>query len=88
LALARKVPGNLRPTSDNRNRYLLDVTAAHLALRRYPDAFDVLYRLSHEAPAWLENQRMAKDLLDRIVRKRRTLTPEMRELADAIRLPL
>jgi transcriptional regulator with XRE-family HTH domain len=88
LALARKVPGNLRPTSDNRNRHLLDVTAAHLALRRYPDAFDVLYRLSHEAPAWLENQRMAKDMLDRIVRKRRTLTPQMRELADAIRLPL
>lgn len=87
LALAGKVPGNLRPTSDNRNRHLLDVTAAHLALRRYPDAFDVLYRLSQEAPAWLENQRMAKDLLERIVRHRRTLTPQMRELADAIHLP-
>lgn len=48
----------------------------------------MLYRLSREAPAWLENQRMAKDLLDRIVGKRRTLTPQMHELADAIRLPL
>jgi transcriptional regulator with XRE-family HTH domain len=88
LALAENVPGKLRPTSDNRNRHLLDVTAAHLALRRYPDAFEVLYRLSREAPAWLENQGMAKDLLGQIVRKRRTLTPPMRELADSIHLPL
>ncbi len=64
------------------------MTAAHLALRHYPDGFDVLYRLSRETPAWLENQTMAKDLLEKIIRKRRTLTPEMRELADAVHLPL
>jgi transcriptional regulator with XRE-family HTH domain len=88
LELAGNVPANLRPTSDNRNRHLLDVTAARVQLRRYPDAFDMLYRLSREAPAWLENQQMAKDLLNRIVARRRTLTPQMRELADGINLPL
>jgi DNA-binding XRE family transcriptional regulator len=88
LALTANVPANLRPTSDNRNRHLLDVTAAHVQLRRYPDAFDVLYRLSREAPVWLENQQMARDLLNKIIARRRTLTPQMRELAGAIHLPL
>jgi hypothetical protein len=32
-------------------------------------------------------QRMARDILGRVV-QRRTLTPDMRELADAVRLPL
>lgn len=88
LVLAEKVPRNLRPTSDNRNRHLLDVAAAELMLRRNTEAFDVLYRLSREAPAWLANQYMAKDLLGKIITKRRTLTPQMRELADAVNLPL
>jgi transcriptional regulator with XRE-family HTH domain len=87
LALAQKVPPNLRPTSDNRNRHLLDVTAAHLDLRRYSNGFDLLYRLHREAPAWLENQHMAADLLERILAKRRTLTPQMRELANTMNLP-
>jgi hypothetical protein len=64
------------------------VTAAHLDLRHYPDAFDVLYRLYQEVPAWLANQRMAGDLLDKIVTRRRTLTPDMREQADFLHLPL
>ena len=88
LALAEKVPGNLRPTSDNRNRHLLDITAAHLDLRHYPEAFDVLYRLYQEAPAWLDNQHMAKDQLGKIVTRRRTLTADMRELADFMQLAL
>lgn len=88
LELAGRVPGSLRPTSDNRNRHLLDVAAAHLHLRQYPAAFDVLYQLSREAPVWLENQRMAKDLLAGIIQKRRTLTPQMREVAAAVKLPL
>lgn len=88
LLLAASVPASLRPTSDNRNRHLLDVAAAHLALRHYPEAFDVLYRLSKEAPAWLAHQHMAKDLLGATVTRRRTLTPGMRELAATINLPV
>jgi transcriptional regulator with XRE-family HTH domain len=86
LRLAGDVPPGLGPTSDNRNRHLLDVAAAHIELRGYDTAFDVLTQLSREARPWLIEQRSAKDLLGRIVAKRRTLTPEMRELADLIRL--
>ncbi|MBF6196075.1 MULTISPECIES: helix-turn-helix domain-containing protein [Nocardia] len=86
LRLARDVPPGLRPTSDNRNRHLLDVAAAHIELRSYDTAFDVLVQLSREARPWLIEQRSAKDLLGRIISRRRTLTPEMRDLADLLRL--
>jgi transcriptional regulator with XRE-family HTH domain len=86
LQLARDIPPDLRPTSDNRNRHLLDIVTAHLELRRYDAAFDVLSKLSREARPWLVEQRSARDLLARIIAKRRTLTPEMRELADLLQL--
>jgi transcriptional regulator with XRE-family HTH domain len=88
LRLAAKVPSGLRPTSDNRNRHLLDVAAASTDLRRYDDAVGLLKQLCGEAGPWLSEQRMARDILRRIVHRRRTLTPDMRDLATAIRLPL
>ena len=88
LSLAARVPQGLRPTSDNRNRHLLDVSASNAELRRYDDAVGVLKQLCGEAGPWLAEQRMARDILGRIVHRRRTLTPDMRELAAAIRLPL
>ena len=86
LRLARDIPPDRRPTSDNRNWHLIDVSAAHLELRHYDAAFDVLASLSRDARPWLIEQRSARDLLGRIISKRRTLTPEMRELADLVRL--
>jgi transcriptional regulator with XRE-family HTH domain len=88
LKLATRVPAGLRPTSDNRNRHLLDLSAANAELRRYDEAVGILSQLRGEAAPWLAEQRMARDILSRIVQRRRTLTPDMRELADAIRLPL
>jgi transcriptional regulator with XRE-family HTH domain len=88
LALAARVPRGLRPTSDNRNRHLLDVSASNAELRRYDEAVGVLKQLQGEAGPWLAEQRMARDILGRIVHRRRTLTPDMRGLAEAIRLPL
>ncbi|MEU2035356.1 hypothetical protein [Nocardia amamiensis] len=86
LRLARDVPTGLRSTSDNRNRHLLDVVAAHTELRHYDAAFEVLFQLSREARPWLLEHRMAKDLLGRIVNRRRTLTDEMRQLSDLLQL--
>ncbi|MEV0631168.1 helix-turn-helix domain-containing protein [Nonomuraea wenchangensis] len=86
LRLAREIPPGLRPTSDNRNRHLLDVANAHVMLREYDKALDILSQLAREAPAWLPNQRYAKDMLQTIVGRRRTLTPEMRKLANAVGL--
>lgn len=88
LRLSRRVPDGLRPTSDNRNRHLLDVAAASTDLRKYDDAVGLLKQLRGEAGPWLAEQRMARDILARIVHRRRTLTPDMRDLAAAIRLPL
>lgn len=80
------VPPGLRPTSDNRKRHLLDVAQAHLDLGRPEPGLDILLRLSGEARPWLIEQRLAKDLLARLIGRRRTLTPDMRALADLIRL--
>jgi hypothetical protein len=84
LHLTRLVPEHQRPTSDNRNRHLLDVAAAHLELRHHDEAFAVLQRLSGEAGPWLAEQRLARDLLGQIIGRRRTLTPQMRALAAAL----
>lgn len=87
LRLAERVPANLRPTSDNRNRHLLDVAAAYLALRDHAASFDVLYQLSRQAPGWLAHQGIARNLLGQLMRRRRTLTPQLRELADLLAMP-
>jgi transcriptional regulator with XRE-family HTH domain len=72
----------------NWNRNRLDVAHAHAAVREYAEAVAVLQDVRATAPEWLAQQRYARDILGRIIERRRTLTPEMRELADAVRLPL
>lgn len=89
LALAQNIPvRDMRPTSNNRNRHLLDVANAQVQLREYAEAFDLLQRVRHDAPEWTANQRYARDIFGRIVSRRRTLTPDMREFADFIHLPV
>ena len=69
------MPPGLRPTSDNRNRHLLDVTAAYLDLRRYAAASDVLSRLAAQAPAWLVAQPTAASLMSQIITRRLAADP-------------
>jgi DNA-binding XRE family transcriptional regulator len=89
LQLAEKIPsGGMRPTSNNRNRHLLDVADAYTKTRQYGLAVDTLVGIRADAPQWLPNQRYARDILGRIVEKRRTLTGEMRSLADTVGLPV
>ncbi|WP_157431937.1 helix-turn-helix transcriptional regulator [Actinomadura hibisca] len=89
ITLAEKIPSrDLRPTSNNRNRHLLDVAKARTQLRQYPEAFEILQDVRRDAPEWITNQRYAKDILGAITAKRRKLTPEMRELADFLDLQL
>ncbi|MFI1799024.1 helix-turn-helix domain-containing protein [Streptomyces sp. NPDC020379] len=89
LQLAERVPaGGLRPTSNNRNRHLLDVAEAHVRSRQYAEAVDILQTIRRAAPQWLPNQRYARDILGRVIDRRRTLTPEMRTLADAVGVPM
>lgn len=70
------------------NRHRLDVAAAHTRLRGYAEAVAVLADVHARVPEWLAHQQYARDTLAEIIRRRRTLTPTMRELADAVSLPL
>ncbi|WP_432093721.1 helix-turn-helix domain-containing protein [Streptomyces sp. bgisy100] len=89
LSLASTLPTDrLHPTSSNRNRHRLDVASAHTSMRQYAEAVGVLAEIREESPEWLPQQQYARDILSRIVARRRTLTPEMRSLADAVALPL
>ncbi|MFE2098940.1 helix-turn-helix domain-containing protein [Streptomyces sp. NPDC059468] len=89
LTLAARIPADsLKPTSNNRNRHLLDVASAQTQLRQYAEAVDTFRKIRDGSPQWLPNQRYARDILGDIVSKRRTLTPDMRELADLMHLPV
>ncbi|MFJ5972878.1 helix-turn-helix domain-containing protein [Streptomyces sp. NPDC093060] len=89
LTLAARIPADsLKPTSNNRNRHLLDVASAQTQLRQYAEAVDTFKKIRDGSPQWLPNQRYARDILGDIVSKRRTLTPDMRELADLMHLPV
>ncbi|KUL67035.1 DNA-binding protein [Streptomyces violaceusniger] len=85
-ATARKSGGLAVSTEYHRHR--LDVAKAHTMMRQYPEAVDVLTSVHATAPEWLASQRYARDILGDVVEKRRTLTPDMRTLADAVSLPL
>lgn len=74
-------------TRSNGNRHLLTVAHAHTRRRQYAEAVGVLSDVREQSPEWLPNQRFARDILGQVIRRRRTLTPEMRELADTVRLP-
>ncbi|MFI9650245.1 helix-turn-helix domain-containing protein [Streptomyces sp. NPDC052040] len=89
LKLSKRIPtSGMRPTSNNRNRHLLDVAEAHARSRDYAKAVEVLQGIRADAPQWLPNQRYARDIFGRVIARRRTLTPEMRDLADAIGVPV
>ncbi|MFE9609317.1 helix-turn-helix domain-containing protein [Streptomyces sp. NPDC006012] len=89
LRIAERVPVfGLRPTSNNRNRHLLDVADAYAKTGNYGDAFGKLEQIKAGSPEWLPNQRYARDVLGRVIKGRRTLTAEMRAMADVVGLPL
>ncbi|MFJ5027615.1 helix-turn-helix domain-containing protein [Streptomyces sp. NPDC088560] len=89
LKLSARIPtGGMRPTSNNRNRHLLDVAEAHARSRDYAKTVEVLQGIRADAPQWLPNQRYARDIFGRVIGRRRTLTQEMRDLADAIGVPV
>ncbi|WP_234312930.1 hypothetical protein [Streptomyces seoulensis] len=89
LTLASRIPAHsLKPTSNNRNRHLLDVANAHAQLRQYAEALDTFQKIRTGPPEWLLNQQYARDVLGRVLSGRRTLISEMRELAEVVQLPL
>ncbi|WP_024800490.1 helix-turn-helix domain-containing protein [Nocardia sp. BMG51109] len=87
LAIAAKVPAPaIQPAGASRMRHKLDIANAHAQMGHYGEALDEFRTVQHTAPEWLVQQRYARDILGTIVSKRRTLTPDMRDLANAINL--
>ncbi|MEV0357078.1 helix-turn-helix transcriptional regulator [Nocardia sp. NPDC050697] len=87
LAIAESTPAAaLEPTAANRLRHRLDVASAHTQLGQLPEAIGVIQEVRVLAPEWLPQQRYARDILSTVICKRRTLTEEMRELADFVML--
>ncbi|OMI38937.1 helix-turn-helix domain-containing protein [Streptomyces sparsogenes] len=84
---AAKGPGGLAVSTEY-HRHRLDVAKAHTMMRQYGEAISVLSEVNVNAPEWLASQRYARDIMSDVVTKRRTLTPEMRTLADAVGLPM
>ncbi|WP_190094905.1 hypothetical protein [Streptomyces melanogenes] len=54
----------------------------------YAAAFAKLEQIRSDSPEWLPNQRYARDVLLRVISGRRTLTAEMRTMADVVGLPM
>lgn len=86
LAIAASLPDE--PVTNLNRRTRLDIASAHVKMRAYGEAVSILGELHEATPEWLSQQRYARDILASVVRRRRTLTPQMRMLADAVRLPL
>lgn len=90
LAIAAAVtPADLHGVQSNTVlRHMLDVAAAHAARKQWGDAVDVLDGVRREAPQWLAYQGAARDVAERVLHSRRKLTPQMREVAGAVRISL
>lgn len=88
LAIGSQVSGRGFPVQPNYLRHRLDVAHAHAATRQHEQAVEVLCELRAGAPEWLAQQRYARDVLRKVITRRRTLTEEMRGLASFLNLPL
>lgn len=87
-ALSPKSWGRLgKPGTNDGNRYLLDLARAHVRTGDASAGMDELMRLYRSASEWLRHQKSAAVTLEEIMKKRkRTLTAEMRAVADHLRV--
>ncbi|MCX4464399.1 helix-turn-helix domain-containing protein [Streptomyces albidoflavus] len=87
LRLAENMPRySVRPTRSVRSRHGLDVANAHARLGQFTEAFGKLTEVQAGSPEWFLNQTSAQHTLQTIIDGRRTLTPEMRHMANTLRL--
>ncbi|RKN38434.1 helix-turn-helix domain-containing protein [Micromonospora endolithica] len=82
LELARAVAANPQVTPSSRQRHRLDVAWAYEQTGRTADATRVLMQLRDTAPAWLRQQRYAREIVQTIKDgRRRALTAELAQLS-------
>ncbi|WP_432006268.1 helix-turn-helix domain-containing protein [Streptomyces parvus] len=68
------------PSTNDGNRYHLDLARAHVRTGDATAAMEELARLDEIAPEWFRHQSSAAVTFEEITKKRRTLTTEMREV--------
>ncbi|TXL83964.1 helix-turn-helix transcriptional regulator [Streptomyces sp. IB2014 016-6] len=72
-----------RPSANNWDRHRLDVAKAHVLLGSHQDGMEELNTIRRSSPEWLKHQSMARYVMQDILRRRtRTLTQDMRDMAD------
>lgn len=85
LALSAQVPAGGRVTPSCRQRWQLDVAWSYAQTGRYADATGVLVRLRDRAPAWLRQQRYAREIVLAIAdQRRRAMSRELADLASLV----
>ncbi|MGH3648628.1 MAG: helix-turn-helix domain-containing protein [Micromonosporaceae bacterium] len=87
LAISARIPPTGDETMSHRCRHLLDVASAQTDLRQYAEATETLTSVYRTVPEWIRYQRYARETVSRLIKKRkRTISPELRELADFLRV--
>ncbi|MER7168579.1 helix-turn-helix transcriptional regulator [Micromonospora sp. NPDC000207] len=80
---ALRQPGQVSTATWQRHR--LDVASARVQLGQYAGATEVLVDLRDRAPAWLRQQRYARDIVQSITEgRRRAMSTELAELAALV----
>lgn len=71
------------PGPNTQNRHRLDIALAQAHVGDYGEAMTEMRTVLQAAPEWVRHQSLARDVVRLILKKRkRTLTTDMRELAD------
>lgn len=85
LDLAQDVPRSPQVTPSSRQRHCLDVAWSYVETGRPADATAVLMQLRDTAPAWLRQQRYAREIVQTIAEgRRRAMTAELAELTSLL----
>ncbi|MEU5403679.1 helix-turn-helix domain-containing protein [Streptomyces sp. NPDC005963] len=74
------------PSTNDGNRYRLDLARAYVRSGDPTAAMEELTRLAGIAPEWFRHQSSAAATFEEVVKKRRTLTTEMREVGTHLGL--
>lgn len=90
LAIGRRLEGArpAMPLPRFAPSFKLDIAHAHAMLHNDDDAVRELQELRATRPQWFPRQRYVADILDVLFFHRRTLSGDMQELADAVKMPV
>ncbi|RKR92740.1 helix-turn-helix protein [Micromonospora pisi] len=85
LTLSTGIERSPQVTPSSRQRHRLDVASSYAQTGQYAEATGVLLEIREQAPAWIRQQRYARDIVESIRDvRRRAMTQEMADLAKLV----